>query len=361
MKVLHVGPKNFPPAHGGVEKVVYDLVTGMPDVESHVFVEWRQDAPVERVCTLPKGLWRQYRAVSRYARRNGIDVIHIHKEAFVPLGMLLKLAGWRCVATIHGCPWRLRRWPMHIRAAFFTLDYLATCVFDKTAFVGEPDWRLFRKLAVIRKPVLVRNGVPGGVATAVDARKGAVYVGRLSPEKNVLRLAQAADKANVPLDLYGPMDRRDHNYTQTLLAAVEQSPWVCWRGPIDFSEVRPTLAKYRVFINPSFAEGLPVSVLEAAAEGLHLVLSDIPQHRSLAMPQCTYVDPSAIDLRPELRDQAADAALNRHHVRREFDISATTQAYLGLYRQALGRTGKDEAHPAGPIDVIGAELPMTRV
>jgi len=361
MNVLHVGPKNFPPAHGGVERVVYDLVSGMPTVVSHVFVEWPQDRPVERVRTLPKGLWRQYRAVTKYARQNGIDVIHIHKEAFVPLGMLLKLTGWRCIATIHGCPWRLRRWPMYIRAAFLALDYLATCVFDKTVFVGEPDWRLFCKLSPVRKPALVRNGVPDGPALPANGRKGAVYVGRLSPEKNVLGLVQAADEANMPLDLYGPMDRRDHVYTRALQAAVERSRCVAWQGPIDFNEVRPTLAKYRVFVNPSFAEGLPLSVLEAAAEGLHLVLSDIPQHRSLGMPQCTYIDPAEPNLQSVPRDVATDAALNRRHVRREFDVSRTAGAYLALYRRMLGRRRRNKAVPAAAIDAIGAELPMSRL
>jgi len=56
MRILHVGAKNFPPNHGGTERLVYDLVTGMPEIESHVFVEWGHNHDYPRVMKLPKGI-----------------------------------------------------------------------------------------------------------------------------------------------------------------------------------------------------------------------------------------------------------------------------------------------------------------
>jgi glycosyltransferase involved in cell wall biosynthesis len=42
---------------------------------------------------------------------------------------------------------------------------------------------------------------------------------------------------------------------------------------------------------PSFAEGLGVPVLEAAAAGCRLVLSDLPALREIAPPDATFLDP----------------------------------------------------------------------
>jgi len=335
MKVLHIGPKNFPPCHGGVERVVYDLARFMPDVQSHVLIEWPQDRLPDRVRLLPKGLMRQFRMARDYAVENSIDIIHVHKEAFLPLGLLLKMSGLKCVATIHGCPWRLARWPLAIRAAFFALDCLASCCLDRTVFVGLYDWRLFAKLFPRGRTAFVPNGVEVSLEPSPDRRSGSVYLGRLSPEKNIAALAKAADQAHVRLDLYGPFDRRDKALREELLSLVTTSKWITWHGPVPADQVRNVLRRYKIFMNASLAEGMPVSVLEAAAEGLHLVLSDIPQHRTLQMPGCTYVDARKIDLRRLPTNGQAGGEQNRAHVAGNFSISNTVKAYRDIYRKIM--------------------------
>ena len=42
MKVLQVGAKNYPPAHGGTERVVYNIVNSIADVGFHLLVDWLQ-------------------------------------------------------------------------------------------------------------------------------------------------------------------------------------------------------------------------------------------------------------------------------------------------------------------------------
>ena len=151
LRVLHIGPKNYPPNHGGVEKVVSHIVDGVSEVENHILTEWEPEIEHPRVIALPKGLFSQLRMVRLYASKQSIDIIHLHKETFIPLALLLKLTGHHCVITIHGCAWRLKRWPFHTRLALFLLDCLACCLLDKTVFVGEYDWRLFKRIIPFRK------------------------------------------------------------------------------------------------------------------------------------------------------------------------------------------------------------------
>ena len=74
-KVAHVGPKNYPPSHGGVEKMVYDVIENMPDVTSSVLVEWDQPE-LPNVKVLPRGIYKQLKYIKKYVRASKIDIIH---------------------------------------------------------------------------------------------------------------------------------------------------------------------------------------------------------------------------------------------------------------------------------------------
>mgnify|MGYP000697205758 CR=1 FL=1 len=119
VKVLHVGPKNYPPSHGGIEKIVYDLVEGMEGVESHVFTERSSPEDLPRVLPLDSGGLGAVKQIRRYCREQAIDVVHLHKNRYIPHALLLRLAGIRCVLTIHGCAWRLSRWALYYRLPMF--------------------------------------------------------------------------------------------------------------------------------------------------------------------------------------------------------------------------------------------------
>lgn len=338
LRILRVGPKNYPPNHGGVEKNAFLLVKLMPWAENHIFTEWQPEIQDPRVHELPKGIFAQARSLHGYARRNHIDIVHLHKETFIPLGLLLRFLGHRCVVTIHGCVWRLRRWPFHIRILFFAFDLVACCLMNRTVFVGEHDYTLFQRLIPFRRLRLIRNGIEVRPAQNGSKQDGLICLGRLSPEKNTISLIKAADAARVSLDLYGPLDRHDRSFRKLVEDMLQRSQYVKWRGQIKQEEVPEVLAKYRVVINASLSEGLPTSVLEAAAQGLFLILSDIPPHRVLRLPGCVYVDPCALQLENLLPDSQAIGRLgaeNQKHVTEHFDVRTTIHAYDELYRELL--------------------------
>ena len=330
MNVLHVGAKNFPPNHGGVEKVVYDLVMGMDQAASHVLTEWENNSSWPRAQVLQRGILKAVRQIRQYCRDQAIDVVHLHKESFTPHALLLSLKGIKCVLTVHGCGWRLARWPLHYRAAIFLMDWLACLWGPDVVFVGQRDWRLFKRLSFFRPIHFIPNGVNGDRHPPASPKTGIVYVGRLSPEKNIEGLIQAAESSRVPLDLYGPFDKHDPGFREAVLKLLRGCTHVRWRGAVSFDEVRQTIAGYRAFVNPSFSEGLPVSVLEAAAEGLYLILSDIAPHRLLGFPACSYVDPSRLRF-ADVPWDSLDGAANCERVKTAFSLEGMIQAYRGIY------------------------------
>lgn len=335
MRILHIGPKNYPPSHGGTERLVYDLVKGMPGVESHVFVEWDHNNKYPRITKLPKGIIARWKMVRDYVRRNNIDIIHIHKSSNIPLALALKLSGFKCILTVHGCIWRRgeARWSLLTKVVFFILDFLACTFLDRVILVGDHDWLSFKKFFPRKKIALVRNGVKVGRTNQNRSCKGWAFLGRISLEKNVLNLIRVANLLSEKLTIYGPISPPNPKYEKLFLSELEHSD-VEWRGAVPSDQVRSTLAKYRVFVNPSLTEGLPFTVLEAAAEGLYLVLSDIRPHRLLDFPGCSYIDPDNLDLH-HLSGNVLNGEANRAHVVNNFSIENMIEGYLDIYRSLM--------------------------
>lgn len=124
------------------------------------------------------------------------------------------------------------------------------------------------------------------------------------------------------------------------LAIASQVHFLGWRN-----DIPRLLAALDVYVQPSLSEGLPMSILEAAATGLPIVATNvggIPEiakdgkHVILIAPRDEAALSEAIgDL---LVDQAKREGLGagvRHHVSRRFSANNMAEAYAELYRSLL--------------------------
>lgn len=327
MKILHVGAKNYPPAHGGVEKVVFDLSEGLSHWVHYFFVEWEQsESGLVRV--LRGGLCSQVGGILSLIRREGVSVAHFHKETFIPHALLVSLFFRGTLVTIHGCAWRIKRWPLAVRLVLYMLDLVGCALLPRVVFVSQADHRYFSRIIFWRTLYYVPNGVQKARYSASGPRDSFVYLGRLSPEKNILRLIRMFQGRRERLTLYGPFDQHRPSYREEILHALEEVSGASYGGVVPEADILVTLARYGGFVSVSLSEGMPVAVLEAASVGLRLVLSDISQHRDLGFPDVSYVDPLAPSLEGASGGYSAE---NRRHVETRFSIGATVDMYRSLY------------------------------
>lgn len=115
--------------------------------------------------------------------------------------------------------------------------------------------------------VVKPNSVDPGAGSAWQARKGVVFVGRLSAEKGVAPLVRAWESSAPPLTIIG-------NGPQAAEVAdgARLKPNITIKGQLLGSEVRRELRAARVLVLPSLSyEGLPLTVLESLAESTPVI------------------------------------------------------------------------------------------
>ncbi len=290
----------------------------------------------------------------RYCGEFEFDAVHIHTErAALTYAFLARAAGVpTIVRTIHNNfmfrgPARLsriiRRW------AARRLGVVQVSVSDSVQ--QNESERFLNPTRLIYNwydPEVFRPPSPGERSAArmalglSEKEKVLVSVGNCSVIKNhvaILRALALLRTAGVSA-LYLHVGEEDANGSERQFArdlGLEAQARFVGR-----QEVRPFLWAADVFVMPSLYEGFSISMLEAAACELMLVLSPSPglvQWRA-SFPEIVYADPTPSDLARTLM-RALDAPCRNQPIPRgvlqaKFGARRGAQAYLDLYRGSLG-------------------------
>lgn len=168
-----------------------------------------------------------------------------------------------------------------------------------------------------------------------------LFVGRLSPQKNVARLVRAIAQVSAPVELVIVGDGEERAAIERLalelghpnirmVGAQHGSSLVDWYGWAD------------VFVLPSEKEGMPLVILEAMAAGLAIVATDVPGTRETVGEDGLLVgaDPGSLAAGidrlagdPDLR--AAFADRSRRRGGRVLTLTGLVERLESVYQDAL--------------------------
>jgi len=311
---------------------------GVRLVDTDLMLEWQD----------PEGhdLANARRVLAKLEARFRPDIVHLNsfREATFP---------WRAptVLVAHSC---VNSWAQ-------------AC--GDTAWLGEPRWTRYSErvaaalnstqawvcpsqsfhddILEIYRPVspgtVIWNGIAAG---SLPSRKRELIfaAGRLwDRAKNIGVLAEAARGLDWPVQVAGP-------------AGADPSKGVTWLGQLPHGALRTHLQHAGIFVSPALYEPFGLAVLEAAAAGCALVLSDIPTFRELWSGAARFFDPgSSSALHRALAALCGDdlertrlqCAAYEHSF--TYSLVRTTNAYLKLYEGVLA---SDHASPkVGQIEV----------
>ncbi len=222
-----------------------------------------------------------------------------------------------------------------------------------TIVQNPDDYRVLGRLGIAedRIKLIAGSGVdtvrfapspepPGPVTVALVSRmlwdKG---VAELVEASRILR--QSASAVRIEL-VGGPDPENPASIPESRLRQWHEAGLVSWRGPT--SDVPAVWARCHIAVLPSYREGLPKALLEAAACGRPLITTDVPGCREVVVDGVTGLlvaprDPEA--LAEAIRRLAQDADLRRRlgqagraWVEREFSQQRVVAETLALYRAA---------------------------
>ncbi|MGY0571236.1 glycosyltransferase family 4 protein [Bradyrhizobium sp. RDM12] len=274
------------------------------------------------------------------------DVVHLNsfREASF---------GWRAptVLAAHSCvnSWALAcrdtDWLEQPRWRRYT-ERVAAALHNTQAWVC-PSQSFHNVIAEIYRPrspgAVIWNGIapgePGGRKQDLIMAAGRLW----DRAKNIEALTAAAAGLPWPVQVAGPAD-------------ACPSAAVSWLGQLPHDVMRARLQHAAIFVSPALYEPFGLSVLEAAAAGCALVLSDIPTFRELWSGAALFVDPAdgqALHraLAHLCTDERERTRLQRSAYEHSLTYSLTrmTSAYLRLY-EGLLTSGRAKASDS-PIEV----------
>jgi glycosyltransferase involved in cell wall biosynthesis len=225
------------------------------------------------------------------------------------------------------------------------------------ALVQNPDDRdLLSGLGIAAERIVLipGSGVDVVALTPMPEPPGAVtaaFVGRLLDDKGIRTLVAAhrlLRRRGTAIELLiagTPDPANPASVSQAEAAAWGHEPGVTWLGHVD--GIATVWARAHMAVLPSRREGLPKSLLEAAACGRPMVATDVPGCREVAIPNETglLVPPddaealaAAIEQlarSPDLRARFGRAA--RQLAEERFAADAIGRAVLGLYLRLVAR------------------------
>ncbi len=272
-------------------------------------------------------------------------------------GHTMRRMGFPWVYVPHGAlePWamghkRLKKW-----IYFRTMERPAAARSDAMRALSRPELHSLRALFPDHRIELIRNGIAlsegGGPAAPPPSHpRRFLFLGRLHEKKGPLRLADAwlasscNDDPACELVIAGP-DEGDLKALQGRLARSTNMRYV---GPV-YGEAKDTLlAASTFYVLPSLSEGLPMSVLEAAARGLVPLVTDGCNVPELLVDEgAVHIGADADGVRAGLEavrgwdDEtiARHAATLRSLLEETFELDVVARAHLALFRDLLERRG----------------------
>ena len=304
----------------------------------------------------PVGDGRAVVEIVRYCREKRFDLVHTHNIKAGLIGRVAaRVAGTtRVVHTMHGMPFD-RETPLVRRLGHLALEWIACRFVDRVLVQSRADQATMRGVLAPGSLVVIGNGIPLGrfdpekVARAElgFAAGDVVFLsaGRLVREKGFVELAEAAGLARradprIRVAIAGPLDegKEDCLSPAEMVRAREQG--VVFLG--ERGDMPELLAACDVAVLPSWREGLPRFLLEAAAMARPLLATDVRGCREVvSVPDGGRLvparDPSA--LAQAMLAMARDPARrqqgehNRKRALAEWDIRAVVDAIARVYAE----------------------------
>jgi len=322
MKILVIGTRGIPNIQGGVETHCQELYPRLVKLGCEVIL-------LTRSCYVGKQKEYTYQGVKVkviYAPRKksieaiihtliGVliakklkpDIIHIHSIGPALFTPIFKLLGFKIIFTHHGPDYNRAKWGRLAKTVLKLGEYLGVKYSDKVIAISTVIENLIKEKYNCNKTYLVYNGVNLPVVNEasnyedilkkynLQKKEYVVAIGRFVKEKGFHDLINAYSllKTNFKLVLVGDADHEDQ-YSKYLKALAKEKQ-VILTGFLSGESLKAVFMNARLFVLPSYHEGLPIVLLEAMSYNLDVLVSNIPANLEVPLEEDDFFKVGDID------------------------------------------------------------------
>jgi glycosyltransferase involved in cell wall biosynthesis len=314
MKVVVIGTRGIPDILGGVETHCQELYPRLAKKGLDITVVTRSPyiPIISRKASYCKVNLKHIYAPKRksleaivhtffailYARLSNADIIHIHAIGPALLTPFAKLLGLRTVVTHHGPDYDRQKWGKIAKLTLRLGEVSGARYADELIVISEVIANILKNKYNRQNTHLIYNGVSKALLSSdtsyldrlgLTKEKYCIAVGRFVEEKGFHDLIEAwLQQGEQPYKLVIVGDA-DHETTYSRnLKKSAKSAGVILTGFIKGDKLSQIYSHARMFIMPSYHEGLPIALLEAMSYGLPVLISDIPANTEVNLPKSYY-------------------------------------------------------------------------
>ncbi len=301
MRIAMLGHKRIPSREGGVEVVVGELASRMAKLGHEVTVYNRREGGMQAksssfegiaIKTVPtinkKGLAAMTASFSAAlaVAKSRPDVAHFHAEGPCAMIPLVRLAGVRTVATIHGLDWQRAKWG-RLASWYLKRGEKTAAKRADEVIVLSRNMQCYFEEKYGRATRLIPNGIDSKeclAASVISKKYGlsegsyVLFLGRIVPEKGVHYLIEAFGELRTDKRLVvagGQSDSR--GYYDEMRALAKDDKRIVFTGFVQGRELEELYSNAYVYVLPSDVEGMPISLLEAMSYGRCCLTSNISE------------------------------------------------------------------------------------
>lgn len=307
MNIAMLGHKRMPSREGGIEIVVEELSTRMVKLGHQVTCYNRsghhvsgsefdgsrlseyKGVKLKSVWTLNRRGFAAATSSVNAAIRAALgkhDVVHFHAEGPCVMLWLPKLAGKRCIVTVHGLDHQRAKWGK-LASAYIMLGEKCAVKFADEIIVLSRGIQNYFLSTYGRTTRYIPNGINRPVNREADIITNKfgltkdsyfLYLGRIVPEKGIQYLISAFQYVNTDKKLVIAGGASDSDeFMQKLKEMAASDKRVVFTGFVQGHLLDELYSNAYVYTHPSDLEGMSLSLLEAMSYGNCCLVSDIAE------------------------------------------------------------------------------------
>lgn len=365
MKIFVTGTRGIPDIPGGVEKHCQELFPRIAAKGHEVLLCTRDSYVTKKIdewrgvklinCFAPQK--KSFEAIVHTfialltARWYSPDVVHIHAIGPSLLTPIARLMGLKVVITNHGPDYDRQKWGKVAKSVLRLGEKMGGLCANEVIVISTIIANIIHERCH-RESNLIYNGVDLPEQSenvdflteiGVGPNKYVLAVARFVPEKGLHDLIEAfkALDCDYKLVVAGEADH-ETEYSRNLHQMASENDRIILTAYITGESLNQAYTQARLFVLPSYHEGLPIVLLEALSYGLPVLVSDIPANKEVDLPSERYFRCGDIDDLKEKMEALLEVKLSerekeeiRSQIKEKYNWDRIAEQTIEVYRKAL--------------------------